>query len=281
MSQMHLLKDKKMKYLVLGSAGQIGLELCMFLRNQGHEVTEFDIESDASQDLRIQGILDEYIKSTDFVMFLAFDVGGSRYLKKYQHTYEFIDNNVRLTLFTFETIKKYNKPFIFASSQMANMSYSPYGVCKSIGEIYTKSLNGLTVKFWNVYGVEHDFEKSHVITDFIIKAKDGEIRMMTDGKEERQFLHAEDCSNALMILSQNYDSIDRDKNLHITSFEWNTILQIAKLIQEQIPCKITPSSEIDEVQLNKKNDPDPYILEFWNPKVSLKEGINKIIESMK
>ncbi len=138
MSQMHLLKDKKMKYLVLGSAGQIGLELCMFLRNQGHEVIEFDIESDPSQDLRIQGILDEYIKSTDFVMFLAFDVGGSRYLKKYQHTYEFIDNNVRLTLFTFETIKKYNKPFIFASSQMANMSYSPYGVCKSIVSLLRK-----------------------------------------------------------------------------------------------------------------------------------------------
>jgi len=276
----YLLKDK-MKYLVLGSSGQIGSELCIFLRSQGHEVVEFDIESDSSQDLRIQGVLEDYIKETDFVMFLAFDVGGSRYLKKYQHTYEFIDNNVRLTLFTFETIKKYNKPFIFASSQMANMSYSPYGVCKSIGEIYTKSLNGLIVKFWNVYGVEHDFEKSHVITDFILKAKEGEIKMMTDGKEERQFLHAEDCSNALMILSQQYETIDRDKNLHITSFKWNTVLEIAELINEQISCKITPSTEVDEVQMNKKNDPDPYILEFWKPEISLREGINKIIESIK
>jgi nucleoside-diphosphate-sugar epimerase len=269
-----------MKYLVLGSSGQVGAELCNFLRKEGHQVVEFDIASNPWQDLRRPNVLEGYINECDFVMFLAFDVGGSRYLKKYQHTYEFIDNNVRLSLFTFEIIKKYNKPFIFASSQMANMSYSPYGICKSIGEVYTKALNGLTVKFWNVYGVEHDLEKSHVITDFILKAKEGEITMMTDGKEERQFLYAEDCSNALMILSQKYDEIDREKNLHITSFGWNSILEIAEIIQETIPCKITPSTEIDSIQLNKKNEPDPYILEFWKPEISLREGINKIIKSI-
>jgi nucleoside-diphosphate-sugar epimerase len=269
-----------MKYLVLGSSGQVGLELCKFLKKEGHEVVEFDIVADESQDLRIPNVLDEIIRDVDFVMFLAFDVGGSRYLKKYQHTYEFINNNVRLTLFTFETLKKYQKPFIFASSQMANMSYSPYGVCKSIGEVYAKALNGLTVKFWNVYGPEHDMEKSHVITDFIIKARQGKIEMMTDGKEERQFLHAEDCSRCLMALSEKYDEIDRDSNLHITNFEWNTILEIAEIIKEFIPCDIFPSEEIDSVQMNKRNEPDPYILNFWNPKISIKEGIEKIIKEI-
>ncbi len=269
-----------MKYLVLGSAGQIGLELCEFLKKKGEDVIEFDIASNKMEDLRVQNILDEYVQHCDFVMFLAFDVGGSRYLKKYQHTYEFIENNTKLTLFTFETIKKYNKPFIFASSQMANMSYSPYGVCKSLGEIFSTALNGLTVKFWNVYGPEHDLEKSHVITDFIIKAKQGKIEMMTDGTEERQFLHAEDCSNCLYILSQKYDEIDRTKNLHITNFEWNTIIEIAQIIQQSIPCEIKPSMEKDTVQLNKRNEPDPYILNFWKPEISLKEGINKIIKEM-
>lgn len=269
-----------MRYLVLGSSGQIGLELCKFLKKEGHEVVEFDIVADDSQDLRIPNVLDELVKDVDFVMFLAFDVGGSRYLKKYQHTYEFINNNVRLTLFTFETLKKYNKPFIFASSQMANMSYSPYGVCKSIGEVYAKALNGLTVKFWNVYGPEHDMEKSHVITDFIIKARQGKIEMMTDGTEERQFLHAEDCSRCLLALSEKYNEIDRDSNLHITNFEWNTILEVAEIIKEFIPCEIVPSEEIDSVQMNKRNEPDPYILNFWKPKISIKEGIEKIINEI-
>lgn len=269
-----------MKYLVLGSAGQIGFELCKFLKNKGEEVIEFDIVNSPSEDLREDNILDSILPEVDFVMFLAFDVGGSRYLKKYQHTYEFIENNTKLTLYTFESLKKFNKPFIFASSQMANMSYSPYGVCKSLGEVYSKILNGLTVKFWNVYGPEHDLEKSHVITDFIIKAKDGKITMMTDGTEQRQFLHAEDCSNALYILSKKYNEIDRDKNLHITSFEWNSILEVAKIISEEIPCEIEPSKEIDTVQLDKRNEPDPYILNFWKPEITLKSGINKIIKNL-
>ena len=213
-------------------------------------------------------------------MFLAFDVGGSRYLKKYQHTYEFIENNTKLTLNTFQSIKKHNKPFIFASSQMANMSYSPYGVCKSLGEIFTSSLNGLTVKFWNVYGPESDLEKSHVITDFIIKAKEGKIEMLTDGKELRQFLHAEDCSKALEILSLNYNEIDRTQNLHITSFEWNSVLEIAEIINKLIPCEIVPSTKIDEVQKDKRNEPDPYILNFWKPEITLSEGIKKVYQEM-
>jgi nucleoside-diphosphate-sugar epimerase len=267
-----------MKYLILGSAGQIGLELCKFLKKEGHEVLTFDIEDDQIQDLRIKGMVDSRVSESDFVMFLAFDVGGSRYLKKYQHTYDFIDNNARLMVHTFQALKSYRKPFIFASSQMSNMSYSPYGVAKALGESYTRALGGIIVKFWNVYGPEHNLEKSHVITDFIIKAREyGNIPMMTDGTEERQFLHAEDCSNALMILSQKYNEIDRDKELHITNFEWNTILDIAKIISEEIPCKITPSKEIDTVQLNKRNEPDPYILNYWKPTISLKEGIKKII----
>ena len=269
-----------MKYLVLGSAGQIGLELCKFLRKENHEVVEFDIESNLWHDLRRPNVLEGFINDCDFVMFLAFDVGGSSYLKKYQHTYDFINNNVKLTLNTFEIIKKYDKPFIFASSQMANMSYSPYGVCKSIGEIYTKALNGLTVKFWNVYGPEHDLEKSHVITDFILMAKNGTINMMTDGKEERQFLHAEDCSRCLLTLSEKYNEIDRESNLHITNFGWNTIMEVAQIIQKQIPCEIIPSTEIDTVQLNKRNEPDTYILNFWKPEISLEDGINKIIKEM-
>jgi nucleoside-diphosphate-sugar epimerase len=267
-----------MKYLVLGSSGQIGAELCKFLKKKGHEVLTFDIEDNSIQDLRIKGIVDSHINESDFVMFLAFDVGGSRYLKKYQHTYDFIHNNAKLMVHTFQALKSYRKPFIFASSQMSNMSYSPYGVAKALGESYTRALNGIIVKFWNVYGPEHNLEKSHVITDFILKAKDyGNIPMMTDGTEERQFLHAEDCSNALMILSQKYNEIDRGKELHITNFEWNTILDVAKIISEEIPCKITPSKEIDTVQLNKRNEPDPYILNYWKPTISLKEGIKKII----
>lgn len=273
-----------MKYLVLGSSGQIGDALCNFLTEKGHEVLRFDIVDGKNYDLRIKDntILKQYIFDCDFIFFLAFDVGGSRYLKKYQHTYEFIDNNLKILTNTFDIIKEYKKPFIFASSQMSNMSFSPYGITKSVGELLTKTLNGIVVKFWNVYGVEKDLDKSHVITDFILKAKNtGTIDMLTDGKEERQFLYSYDCCEALHILSQKYDDISRDEQLHITNFEWNKIIEIAEIIQKEIPCKIVEGKVSDDIQNNQKNKPDEYILNFWKPKTSLLQGIKNIIDYYK
>ena len=87
----------------------------------------------------------------------------------------------------FGYLSEYKKPFVFASSQMSNMSYSPYGVMKRVGELYTKSLGGLIVKFWNVYGIEHDMEKGTCYNRFLsIRGfKTGVIDMMTDGTEQR------------------------------------------------------------------------------------------------
>ncbi|MHA2084099.1 MAG: SDR family oxidoreductase [Candidatus Thorarchaeota archaeon] len=269
-----------MKILVLGSDGQVGSSLTEHLKNIGHEVIGFDIFGNPKEDLRIKNILDGMLTNVDFVFFLAFDVGGSTYLAKYQNTYEFISNNIKIMDCTFDSLKKYGKKFIFASSQMSNMSYSPYGVLKRLGEQYTEILGGLTVKFWNVYGYEPDLNKSHVITDFILMAKnEGVIKMRTNGEEERQFLYADDCSEALSSVMDRFDDIDRSRNLHITNFSWSKIIDIAKIISTKFDsCDIQPSDKIDDVQLNKKNEADEYILEFWSPKTSLDVGISKIIK---
>ena len=128
--------------------------------------------------------------------------------------------------------------------------------------------------------LQHNQDCLDFVDWFILKAKEGKIEMLTDGKEERQFLHAEDCSRCLRILSEKYDDIDRDANLHITNFGWNTILEVAEIINESIPCEIIPSTEIDTVQLNKRNEPDTYILNFWKPEISLRDGIEKIIKEI-
>ncbi len=275
-----------MKYLVLGSAGQIGSALVKKIKeSKKNKVIEFDIENDSFQDLRVHSnkLLDEMVKESDFIFFLAFDVGGSRYLSTYQNTYDFVSNNIKIIDQTFDAIKKYNKPFIFASSQMANMSYSSYGLLKSIAEKMTEILGGIVVKFWNVYGLEHDKNKFHVITDLIIKAAStGNIKLMTDGTEERQFLYADDCSESLLVLAKKYNEVPRDKQLHITSFKWHSILDIARVISKKFPgSKITSSPQKDNVQQNKKNEPDTYILEYWKPKTKLEDGIAYIVKEMR
>jgi len=273
-----------LKYLVLGSAGQLGLALCDYLGKQGHEVLTYDIADNENQDLRIPNhpVLDQLVRDCDFVFFLAWDVGGSVYLARYQDTFEFIQNNLKITTSTFEILHRQNKPFIFASSQMANMSYSSYGLTKSIAEKVTSVLGGITVKFWNVYGVEHDPEKTHAITDFINKAKNtGVINMLTDGTEARQMLHATDCSECLYILSTKYSELPRDQEYHITSFEWTTMLDIANMIAGHFPGTVVePAQAKDMVQKDKRNEADTSILEYWQPKISLAEGIKNIIDEM-
>lgn len=273
-----------MKYLVLGSKGQVGLPLCNYLKNMGEEVLKFDIEDNISEDLRIQNntILESYINKCDFIYFLAWDVGGSKYLIKYQDTFEFIQNNIKITTNTFDLIKKYNKPFIFASSQMANMGFSAYGVTKNIAERLTASLNGIVVKFWNVYGPEYNQTKFHAITDFIYKATNNKvIDMLTDGKEVRQFLHSEDCARCLQILSKQYLNLPRNEEYHITSFEWTSIIQVANIVANLIPgTTIVPSRNFDAIQLGTRNEPDKFILNYWRPEIRLEDGIQKIIEDL-
>lgn len=279
-----------MKVLNLGSSGQIGAYLTEYLRGKGHEVIEFDRANDPHwQDLTVHNntYLMEKVIEADFVFFLAFDVGGSRYLKKYQHTYEFLNNNIQMMSEVFPLLKSLNKRFVFASSQMSNMSYSPYGAAKKVGELYTKALNGLTVKFWNVYGIENDHDKSHVITDFIRKGFEfGDFDMMTDGTEERQFLYAEDCCEALETIMENYTQFKPEDQLHITSFHNSSIKEVADIITGQFnlidrPIKITPGIAKDSVQLDKRNEASNYIMDWWLPKTNLQDGIAKVFNAMK
>ena len=278
-----------MRITILGSSGQIGAYLTEYLRNKGHDVREFDMINGEDQDMtKIPNPdLHARISTSEFVFFLAFDVGGSRYLKKYQHTFKFIDNNTRMMANAFGYLEQYKVPFIFASSQMSNMSYSPYGVMKRVGELYTKSLGGLIVKFWNVYGIEKDIEKSHVITDFIRKGfETGKIEMLTDGTEKREFLYAEDCCEALEKVMEEYETLDSDDNLHITSFHSTTILEIANIIRQLFLSDhkiitLIPSESKDEVQKDARNEADPYILKLWKPKTSIRDGIKKVFKVMK
>ena len=277
------------RILILGSGGQIGAYLTDYLNKIGYEVLEFDVVNGLHQDMTEipNPELHRQIMRSHFVFFLAFDVGGSHYLKKYQHTFKFIDNNARMMANVFGLLEKYDKPFVFASSQMSNMSYSPYGVMKRVGELYTKSLGGLIVKFWNVYGIEKDMEKAHVITDFIRKGfETGVIDMMTDGTESREFLYAEDCCDGLEAVMGNYDRLTSDDELHITTGNSTTILEIAQSIQKLFSnigkeVVIKPAESKDEVQKDAKNVSDPYIQKFWRSTTSVKEGLTKVFYEMK
>lgn len=268
-----------MKYLVLGSSGSIGQNLSKYLKSKGHQVLDFDIKNGVDEDLRISPNikLELYIKEADFIYFLAFDVGGAEYLKLFENDFNFILNNTKIMINTFEVINRFKKKFIFISSYMANNPHSSYSILKKLGEKFSISLNGLVVRLYNVYCNEQMGIKSHVIPDMIYQAnRKKKIILNTDGKEERQFLHIDDCCIGLYILSENYLEILKTNSIvDLSSFEWVSIENLARLISGIFDCELEFSKK--KASYCFKSKPNKHILKFWRPQLTLIDGINKLL----
>lgn len=263
-----------MKVLVLGSEGVIGTALCRSLTESGHQVTHWDVKLSPKHDVSdIVNIrtLKRIVDDSDFIFFLAYDVGGAKYISN--AGMDFINRNMMIMFNTFNLLE--GKRFIFASSTMYNMN-NVYGTLKYVGEHYTKHLGGLSVRFWNVYGQEESSEKSHVIADMIHKWKTkGYIDLMTTGEEERQFLHTDDCAKALTILMDNYTRIRMtETSVDVTNFEWIKIKDVAKFI-----CDDVRVTDVKVTTHDRRNEPRDFILRYWKPEIRLKSAIISLMDS--
>lgn len=273
-----------MKVLILGSHGCVGTAVTRYFKQQGHDVIPWDIKIGEEYDLRKKDNLDKILPSVDFVLFLAFDVGGSKYNIQ---SLQYIENNVDILKNTFSSLEKHKKPFIHTSSMMSNMNNNPYAVLKRLGELYTDIVGGVSVKLWNVYGSEPVTEKSHVIPDFIYQAiHNNAIRMRTAGSEERLFLYCDDFAAAMYYIFEHYAEFLGKGEIDISSRKWVTVKDAAFIIKELTQellgkeIEIVEGSYVDTFH-NRKNEPSNSILDdSWSPKISLKEGIRSVYLSM-
>jgi nucleoside-diphosphate-sugar epimerase len=273
------------KILILGSSGMIGSHLSNHLKNN-FDILHFDLLNSSNQDLRIYNNknLIKKIRQSHFIFFLAFDIGGSKYLRKYQETFDFINNNLKIMINTFEVLNKYKKRFVFATSAMSDFHFSSYGNLKLIGERYVNSIRGISVKLWNVYGYEEQTsEKIHVINDFIRKGLNHKkIASITDGNESRDFLYIDDCVRAFEIIINNYEKLRKLRTIDIAYNKFVKIKNIAKIIKNIFlknnkPIKLSFSKKnIDETHKNIRNKPNLLFKRLWRPKITLDEGISAI-----
>jgi len=129
-----------MNILVTGSKGFVGLNVSLWLKNNGHKVLGID------KDNIFQ--LEDYIKECEFIIHLA---GSNRPLSNK----EFYDVNTNLTKKIVDCVKTLNKkiPIIFSSSIKA-ITDTDYGKSKKQAEDYLL-LSGLTTYIFrlsNVFG---------------------------------------------------------------------------------------------------------------------------------
>lgn len=255
--------------LVLGGEGFVGKTFCKLLEKQGEKAITFDIKNSTKEDCRTAKL---NLKGIDRVYFLAWEVGGAKYLYNEDTQFKQLDWNLKLLQNIMPQLQEKKIPFLFVSSQLAEETQTVYGVTKRLGEVWTRLLGGTSVRLWNVYGpIEEPSERTHVVADFVFQAlQKGEIRMLTTGEERRQFIHIEDVSRAFhqaisQRLTETYD---------VTSFEWVKVLDVAKIIAEYTGAKVIPGQKVGSTPITPIRGRIP----GWLPEVTLKQGLKQLVD---
>jgi UDP-glucose 4-epimerase len=125
---------------------------------------------------------------------------------------------------------------------------------------------------WNAYRAKENLsERSHVVSDFIYQAlQKQEIRLLTNGEEERQFIHVHDICTAIQQILLKNDTHIYD----ITSNEWIQIKEIAQIISSYL--------HVDCILGEEKGKTYDVKIEgfpsYWKPSIPLIFGIEQTIE---
>ena len=261
-----------MKILLLGGEGFIGRYFSEFLLECGHQVEVVDLRSGLAQDLRFIKLRNLHL--FDRVYFLAWDVGGSKYLTNKGSYIGQFESNLKLINNIFPQLEVSEVPYLFTSSQLAGSDSTPYSLTKLTGEIMSSQhKTGWQVRQWNVYGAyEEEGIKSHVITDMIAQAvRTKKINLLTTGEEQRQFIHIQDvCAAYLDVFNHSNKEI-----YNITSNRWVSISEVANIVAELTNSKVTRGELLG---LNPVAN-GGVSLPNWSAKVPLEEGIEKLVKS--
>lgn len=267
--------------LVLGSGGLIGSELESILTKQGYNTLH--ILSRHHLDLRLNHSLDIFDDiNITFVFFLAYEVGGAKFLQLPEHQQQILDNNIKITDNVFSWLKKRQIRYAFASSSLS-ADKSNYGYVKRLGENITLEMPhlGRVFRLWNAYGFEYPGPKSHAIPDFVFQCLQyKKIRMLTTGEELRQFSHVIDISNALIAIMEHFEETPHE--VDISNGNWITLKAVAEAVQKAVPgCQLEiPEKKAKVQKRHEANIFTDWHKNIWQEKLTLDEGISNIVEHM-
>lgn len=132
----------------------------------------------------------------------------------------------------------------------------------------------------NLYGPGDNFDlnTSHVLPALIRKAHEakmagaGDITIWGTGAPRREFLHADDCADALVFLLKSYSG---DEHVNVGSGEDITILDLARLVCEVVGFKgeIRTDPSKPDGTMRKLMSGETLKAMGWRPAVELTDGI--------
>ena len=296
-----------MVVVVAGGTGLVGSAIVRAYQNTGASVI--------SLDRRVVDLVDRestisFFKDTrpTMVVDAAARVGGIAANNSYP--VEFLSDNLRIQTNVMEACNLADvEKFIFLGSSciyprdcaqpikeeylfsgQLEKTNSAYAIAKIAGIELVKSFRKEYGRQWvslmpsNLYGPNDNFnlQNSHVIPALIrrfVEATERDIstvRLWGSGTARREFLHVDDLARAVIHIGSSYNSED---HLNIGTGEDLSIKELAIFISELVGFKgdIAWDTSMPDGTLKKVLDVSKVKRLGWEPKISLREGLNSTI----
>src|SRR4030065_951008 len=275
---------------VTGSKGFIGSHLVKRLKELGYDLLELDTKNgfDVTNKNNFKGI-----RKFDCIIHLA---GKTSITESFHLTYDYLTHNYLGTLNVLELCRKYNAKIIFASSNIYGLPQylpideahpyqvtNPYTQSKIIGEqlcqLYCNNfgLSCISLRQFNIYGSK--MNEDSLIPTILKQASGGQVKVR-DTKPQRDYVHIDDIIEAY-VASINYDckGFEAFNIASGNSFHVNDIIKICEnKLSKDIQLIDLHEPRKNEIMNIEANITKAKIKLKWEPKITLKEGVNSLID---
>ncbi|AZL15486.1 GDP-L-fucose synthase family protein [Rickettsiales endosymbiont of Stachyamoeba lipophora] len=304
--------QKDSQILVTGFSGLIGSSLTHQLQQEGYKnlILVASGDADLTNQLEVERLFEQ--KRPEYVFHLAAKVGGI--VANNTLTAEFIYNNTQMQSNVINAAYKYGvKKLLFPGSactypreiaqpmkeealftgkvEPTNIAYATAKqngiiMCQAYHKQY--GFNAIVPMPTNAYGLNdhYDPNNSHVIPALLQKLhqakinNDSQVVIWGSGKPLREFIFADDVANAFIFLMHNYNS---PEIINVGTQQEISILELARLIAGIVGFEgkiINDVSKPDGIP-RKCLDSTNLFAMGWQPKTSLKVGIEKVYTKFK
>ena len=301
--------ELKSKIYIAGHKGMVGSALLRNLEEKGYK--NFLLKTSSELDLKKTQQVDEFFETEkpDYVFLAAAKVGGIQANNSFRADFLYDNLMIQNNIIHASFVNKVKKLLFLGSSciypklapQPLKEDYllsgyledtnEPYAIAKIAGiklcESYFRQhgCNFFSVMPTNLYGKNdnYDLNNSHVLPALIRKfhhAKENNlpfVEIWGSGSPLREFLNADDLSDACVFLMRNYNG---HKHVNIGTGTDISIKDLALLIQ-----KTTGYTGELKYDLSKPDGTPRKLLDVnllnnlgWKHKISLEEGIKLVYE---
>tara|TARA_B100001094_G_scaffold125229_1_gene121140 strand:- start:4636 stop:5568 length:933 start_codon:yes stop_codon:yes gene_type:complete len=302
--------DSNSKIYVAGNTGLVGSAIIRMLKSKGY--TNILSTPHSNWDLRSQEDVDRFfrINKPDYVFLAAAKVGGIG--ANSEQPANFIYDNLMIQTNIIDAAYRHDvKKLLFLGSSCIYPKFAEqpikedslldgkleptndaYAIAKIAGikmcQAYRKQygFNAIAVMPTNLYGIGDNFDhnSSHVLPAMISKfhgsldkSEHWEVALWGDGTPKREFLHVDDLAEACYTCMEKYD---QPEPINIGTGEDVTIEELSETISSVVGYKNNVKWMTD-----KPNGTPRKVLNVdrikslgWEPKISLKEGIESTYE---